>query len=175
MKKTILLTILILLLNNCGTRKKTSELDKSIQKDNTEVKSETKTDTSSEKQSEKNETSSHKLNSDILNFSVKSPDGLPVFFNFSNGLQNFKGETNGEINFSNEKKQEEKTSSKHEKIIEKIHTTYYSHTTYKTQTNYKTIQKNKTSESKRPSLAWYVLAFFLGMIFIPGLKLIFKR
>ncbi len=170
-----IIPILLILLSSCAGRKSTTELHKSESTEKTEVKSETKSDTSSEKQSEKNETSSHKLNSDILNFSVKSPDGLPVFFNFSNGLQNFKGETNGEINFSNEKKQEEKTSSKHEKIIEKIHTTYYSHTTYKTQTNYKTIQKNKTSESKRPSFAWYVLAFFLGMIFIPGLKLIFKR
>ena len=175
MKNKILIFFLVFALVGCGTRKKTTDLNKNIQKENTEISTSTTSENTTEKQTEKTENSIYKMNFEDLVFSIKSPNGLPVYFDFISGGQKFRAETNGEINFSNQKKQTEKTSSKKEKISEKIHTTYKTVTNYKTHTTYKSILKNKKSESKRPSFAWYFLSFFIGLIFIPGIKTIFKK
>lgn len=39
----------------------------------------------------------------------------------------------------------------------------------------KDIKKTKETENKKPSFAWFVLAFFIGVAFLPSLKLIFKK
>lgn len=174
MRNKILILLLITLFS-CGSRKKTSDSEKNVQNENSQLKTSTDSKTESERNVESEQTSTYKINSDDTDIAFRSINGNTVFFNLFDGKNTLKAETNGEILFSKKAKNEEGTLNKKEKITEKIKTTYKIETTYKTHTTYKTILKHKDSESKRSSFGWYGLFFLIGLIFIPGIKLIFKR
>lgn len=141
--KKILPILVILLLINCGTRKK----DLEIRKENTELKSEN-SGTENETSETKSETSiDYAKYLQEIGFNIKS-NGTDYRLEFGD----FKFYGNADVNFSN-KKEETKT-----KVIQKVKTTYKSVITYKTETVYKskTTDKNLKVESKRPMFWLYV-------------------
>lgn len=159
--KKILQILVILLLINCGTRKK----DLEIRKETTELKSEN-SGTQTEISETKSETSiDYAKYLQEIGFNIKS-NGTDYRLEFGD----FKFYGNADVNLSN-KKEETKT-----KVIQKVKITYKSVITYKTETVYKskTTDKNLQVESKRSEFAWYILSAFLGMAFIIAIQVLWK-
>mgnify|MGYP003404269828 CR=1 FL=1 len=165
MKK--ILPILILLLFSCGSRKADSQ--KEVIKETTTEQSTTETKGSTT--SELSEKTLFNLFENNMNFGIKPVGDLPAKFIFIHNGQKIEGETTGELNFSNQ----QKTVNKVTEVTQKLITTYQTKTTYKTETTFKSIVKSKATESKRSEFAWYILAFVLGIGFLPTINLIVKK
>ncbi|MBO6184562.1 hypothetical protein AB670_02563 [Chryseobacterium sp. MOF25P] len=147
MMKTILITLLSLLLISCGS------VTKNKYKNSEELSGKTilQKDENLSTATQSFENGSVRIENSGYKIAVKPIAGQNSFFNFTSpDGQVFKGETNAELNF-------EKVAEKKEIRIEKIFFSqiiYKSQTTYKSHTTYKTVTKH--SEKVKIYSSWYL-------------------
>lgn len=168
MKKYISISFVLLLLTllSCGTRQT------SLQKNKESSDSETAIDNKTEIISNTETTSqaSYKISDNFLNFAIKPIDGLPAKFSFIHNGEKIEGETSGELNFTNQKKEEVG------KVLSKtiVNTIYRIHNVYRIHKIHRTESKQRETKSKRPSWWLYGLIAVLSILLWEAAKSRFK-
>lgn len=150
MMKTILITLLSILLLSCGSMKKNKYSSTSEVSENIDLKE----SAGSKESVQSYENTSVHIENKGFNISIKPFNGQNSFFNFTSpDGQLFQGTTNAEINF--EKKSEKKDIQITKKTI--TETIYWSKITYKSKTTTKRIIRYL--DKYKESYPWYYILF----------------
>ncbi len=155
MKKFIWIkyVVLIAVLNAVSCRSITRNIDK--EKTSKEEISQSETSLQKETETTKESKTNTSSQFDLTQFSITPIDGFAEF-QFNYGGQLITGKTSGVINFSNEKKAENKQEEKKETTVTKIN--------YKTKTYYKTIVKTYNHHKAVTKTVVYTWWFWVLLI-----------